>query len=556
MKKKVVNRKIHTHIEKKTMSFATNDFIPENYLEEITACVNGHRYGPMTFDRRVINITVSAEGLPNSRLFSKKDPMCALFLDGPKGNREYARTEVCWNSLNPFWVRPFTLGIYPDTSEVLIFMIYDIVNSNASLDKQKLVGSAQIDLVDLLAAKGNHVELELYSAHENKVIGKLKLIYVDVNMDVYGSIVFNFRLRDLISSGLSLGRASPFFIIQRMIPENSQFINVYKSKILEKTKNPEWYSIELIVQSICGGDLDIPLRFNFLDYLPRKSNDLLGFFDTTLRALMETRQFSVVNNDGHHVGKFNVEFVQKLEHPRFYDYTVRGVKLRPMIAIDFSSTDIDTFYSNRMQHVDTGLFSYQAAMTDICDSTRRLTEGQSYFGYGFADFPGSKCFPLTMNPEHEDISSIRSLLNAYSIVKKRTLYPKQAPLKPVIQRAREIAKKFWEEDRNVLLLIILTNGVFCDLQDAIDELVEAENEPIITLMMAMYGTRRDLESKIVRPNGRLVHSNGTKSHRQLINIVVYHDDKIYPDHKLVVRVKPLIKNMACEYLRTTNLINV
>lgn len=532
-----------------TVSYPSKDFMADSYLDEMPCRVNGYRYVKLNGPRRVINIAVAAKGLPNGRLFTKSDPVCVLSLNGPRGFREFARTEVCWNSLEPYWVRTFTLGVKSESSEMLMFDIYDVVSANYNLENQVHLASAEIDLWDLLERPGQFAKLDLVNK-AGSVVGKLLINFTECEKDVKGSLFFRFKADQLKSPSRTVRSANPFVIIQRLIPETSHLVNVYKSQIRNGTNYPEWKKVELALQFLCGGDLDLPIRFNILDYQPRGKDDVIGFFDTTTRMIMESgvSVFDIVSKKGQRVGKFTVEFIEKIEKKRFLDWQVEGIKMAPFLAIDFSSTDYDALYTNKVQHQDVGPFSYSYAINDVCDSVRPLTLGEPYLGVGFADYSSEKVWNLSMNKDRESVPTARTLLNMYFRAKTKATFPNRAPLAPVIARAREIAKKRWEDDRVITLVVVLTNGKFCDLQAAIDELVDAEGEALVTVIMVMDGTRRDLEEKIGRNDGYLVHSNGTVARRSLVHLLSYHTDKVYPDHKLSLRILPVIRRMACEYL--------
>ncbi|OHT10609.1 hypothetical protein TRFO_20013 [Tritrichomonas foetus] len=537
----------------------TRDFLQETSLEEINAHVNGYRYGPMTNDRKVINITVRAKSLQtNSFFFEKIDPICVLNLEGPKGTREYARTEVCWNSMKPFWIKPFTLDVYPDTEERLSFEIYDIVCPIRLLDKQKLIGVATVELATLL--KTNYLELDLYSVSQsgkdgNLCVGKLEVQYYEIQSDVCGSNIFKINIEQIHSPRRTFKAASPFFVIQRMNEKTTKFMNVYKSSVKEHTNNSEWPFVELNLQAICGGDLDLPLKFILYDNLLKRGQNKIGFLVTTMRTMIQQRNFLLVSKDhGSHVAKFTVDLVKSIDSMRFFDYTVKGIKIQPILAIDFSSTKIDNVYTNKLQHIDDGQFSYYGAISEVYDSIYSITQAQSFIEYGFGEnLNRVHDKVITLNKANIDNVSIESVLNAYKSARTKVMYPKNALLDPVIEKAVNEAKEQWNKDKTISLLIILTNGKFIDLQNAVDRLVKEENAPLMTLFVLMDGMRNDLNHYFNTRNGFLVDSYGNKASRKQTHIAIFHDEKVYPDHKLALRIIPYIEQMAVSILKNTEL---
>uniref|UniRef100_U3IFG5 C2 domain-containing protein n=1 Tax=Anas platyrhynchos platyrhynchos TaxID=8840 RepID=U3IFG5_ANAPP len=69
--------------------------------------------------------------------FSKSDPLCVLYTQGldTKQWREFGRTEVIDNSLNPDFVRKFVLDYFFEEKQNLRFDLYDVDSKSPDLSK-------------------------------------------------------------------------------------------------------------------------------------------------------------------------------------------------------------------------------------------------------------------------------------------------------------------------------------------------------------------------------------------------------------------------------------
>nr|KAF6494362.1 copine 8 [Rousettus aegyptiacus] len=86
-----------------------------------------------------VEVSVSCRNLLDRDTFSKSDPICVLYVQGV-GNkewREFGRTEVIDNTLNPDFVRKFILDYFFEERENLRFDLYDVDSKSPNLSKHR-----------------------------------------------------------------------------------------------------------------------------------------------------------------------------------------------------------------------------------------------------------------------------------------------------------------------------------------------------------------------------------------------------------------------------------
>jgi hypothetical protein len=535
-------------------ALTTREFTHQSYMNEISSNINGYPvFPPHNADfapgsLRVINIHVSAENLSNGKFFTNTDPLCTLFIQGPHGWQEYGRTEVCWNIVNPLWIRPFTYHVR-DGPQLLMFSIFDIICDSLSLSQQRPLGDCQLDLAALLGSPDQFVDLEIFGPSTSDAKGVLHVHFYDI-APCQGSLFFRFSLKNLTSH---LRKPNPFFVIQRLSPKGNAWISIYKSKVIAGKATPEWDRVELSLQFLCGGDLQRLIRIQVYDCKNMNTDNLIGFADTSVEILIgNADNLQLCDSNGKKTGVLSAVLIQHWTGPRLFDLRLRGVQLGTMLAIDFSSTSINAVTSNRVAHTEVGVFSYHAAINDTCDLLHPLTMGQPYLAYGFADFPGpEKLVSLTMGEmghQRDFIPNLKRVIQLYSQAKQKTMYPNRACVAPVVRKAREVAQMRWAEERTITILVILTNGRFCDLQEGIDEVVNAQFDPLCVIMVVMGGTRRELNNAFKHKHGLISDSAGNRTKRRVISIGSYLEQQIYPDERLPQKLAPAAKKMARQWL--------
>ena len=594
--------------------YKTHDFLPENSSDKIEPSINANKFGTLNQCKQVINLSIrvrrsiqynynrppvikrSSSNIfcfhqekffnaiddnnqktensllieENQKAISKessifnKNAICVLFLEDFNGNKEeFARTEVIWNQDEPNWVKGFTIEILPDMKKMLCFQIYEIISNNRNIEQQKLLAVASVELSVLMNSIKNYIQVPLSIIRSNEESYFIDLNYYEFKPDVEGSYVFTFRVDELHSQMRIIKSPKPYFIIKRMNESSNHYMNVYKSDVFMKYKNKtaEWKYVILDLQALCGGNFDLPLRISLYDYLSTKHvQNKNGYINTTLRKLIEKKSFEFIDKNGKVIAFLHTELLSKIERPCFFDLKLKGMKIRPILGIDFSSTKINDVDSNRLLHFKNNEFSYISSITEIYDSIHEIVKNQSFTSYAFADFKGEKVIPLFSEKDKMTISekknefkishlTINSIADSYNYSKHHITYPEHSLLEPLIDKALIDAQANYETDGSISLLIIVSCGIFADFAKAMKKLADSDEKPLICLFVLMNGMKVNLYDSIVQRNGKLINNLGHKSKRKLAKVVIYSDGSTFSDNRLDKEIIPSIKSMATDFFR-------
>lgn len=527
----------------------TREFVPDFYEEEIRSFPNGYKIYPHKFETlknknfHLINLFVNADGLPDVGFFTKTDPICVLSIEGDDGPIEYGRTEVCWNYLDPWWARPFTIMVDPNKPMLLYFDIYDISSNSYRLKDQKHLGSTQIDLSTLLNNKKHSAKLDI-SSNENddqSVVGYLTINFFDVEPDCFGGSRYTFGVKNIVSDERKLTRTNPFFVVQRLEKHSNYFVPVFKSAVFPKANSCMWKEVTFSHQFICGNDLKTPLRISVFDFYERDTDNFVGACDTSLEEIMKAGnlKFNLKGKSGKIVGEFIANFNGEVKQPLLSDYLLKGAHYNPVLAVDFSSTKYNSSnYTNKDLHFGPGTFSYQNAINDTADAMRILINGAPYNIIGMND----KVFTIS-----ESAPSLKEINSDYMDAKFVASFSETINLKGAIEHAMKGAEERWETSRAITTLIIISNGKFSELQKSIDLLIECESKPLIVLLVMMGDERSELQAILGQNNGALVHSSGKLGIRPIIKMVAYREDMSYESSDLRLRIEPLIEELTMKW---------
>ncbi|KAJ8258296.1 hypothetical protein COCON_G00173080 [Conger conger] len=95
--------------------------------------------------------------------FSKSDPLCVLYTQGveTKQWREFGRTEVIDNTLNPDFVRKYILDYFFEEKQNLRFDLYDVDSKSPDLSKHDFLGQMFCTLGEIVGSPASRLEKPL-----------------------------------------------------------------------------------------------------------------------------------------------------------------------------------------------------------------------------------------------------------------------------------------------------------------------------------------------------------------------------------------------------------
>ncbi|CAB1440345.1 unnamed protein product [Pleuronectes platessa] len=239
-----------------------------------------------------VEITVSCRNLLDRDTFSKSDPICVLYAQG-MGNkewREFGRTEVIDNTLNPDFVRKFILDYFFEERQNLRFDLYDVDSKSANLSKHDFLGQAYCTLGEVVGSLGSRLEKPL-GGIPGKKCGTIIVKAEELN-NCRESVMMQFCGNKLDKKDF-FGKSDPFLVFYRS-NEDGTFTICHKTEVVKNTLNPVWQAFKISVRALCNGDYDRTIKVEVYDWDRDGSHDFIGEFSTSYRELSRGQsQFNV-----------------------------------------------------------------------------------------------------------------------------------------------------------------------------------------------------------------------------------------------------------------------
>ncbi|XP_036919191.1 copine-5 isoform X2 [Sturnira hondurensis] len=503
-----------------------------------------------------VEITVSCRNLLDKDMFSKSDPLCVMYTQGMENKqwREFGRTEVIDNTLNPDFVRKFIVDYFFEEKQNLRFDLYDVDSKSPDLSKHDFLGQAFCTLGEIVGSPGSRLEkpLTIGAFSLNSRTGKPMPAVSNggVPGKKCGTIILSAEelsnCRDVATMQFCankldkkdfFGKSDPFLVFYRS-NEDGTFTICHKTEVMKNTLNPVWQTFSIPVRALCNGDYDRTIKVEVYDWDRDGSHDFIGEFTTSYRELARGQsQFNIyevinpkkkmkkkkyVNSGTVTLLSFAVE-----SECTFLDYIKGGTQINFTVAIDFTASNGNPSQSTSLHYMSPyQLNAYALALTAVGEIIQHYDSDKMFPALGFGaklppDGRVSHEFPLNGNQENPSCCGIEGILEAYHQSLRTVQLYGPTNFAPVVTHVARSAAEVQDGSQYSVLLII-TDGVISDMAQTKEAIVNAAKLPmsiiIIGVGQAEFDAMVELDGDDVR-----ISSRGKLAERDIVQFVPFRD---------------------------------
>uniref|UniRef100_A0A8D1IGX0 Copine-5 n=1 Tax=Sus scrofa TaxID=9823 RepID=A0A8D1IGX0_PIG len=502
-----------------------------------------------------VEITVSCRNLLDKDMFSKSDPLCVMYTQGMENKqwREFGRTEVIDNTLNPDFVRKFIVDYFFEEKQNLRFDLYDVDSKSPDLSKHDFLGQAFCTLGEIVGSPGSRLEksLTIGAFSLNSRTGKpmpavsngsglwmesLRTTGLEASGGVpgkkCGTIILSAEelsnCRDVATMQFCankldkkdfFGKSDPFLVFYRS-NEDGTFTICHKTEVMKNTLNPVWQTFSIPVRALCNGDYDRTIKVEVYDWDRDGSHDFIGEFTTSYRELARGQS------------QFNIYEVTLLSFAvesecTFLDYIKGGTQINFTVAIDFTASNGNPSQSTSLHYMSPyQLNAYALALTAVGEIIQHYDSDKMFPALGFGaklppDGRVSHEFPLNGNQENPSCCGIDGILEAYHHSLRTVQLYGPTNFAPVVTHVARNAAAVQDGSQYSVLLII-TDGVISDMAQTKEAIVNAAKLPmsiiIIGVGQAEFDAMVELDGDDVR-----ISSRGKLAERDIVQFVPFRD---------------------------------
>uniref|UniRef100_G3NAP5 Copine 3 n=1 Tax=Gasterosteus aculeatus aculeatus TaxID=481459 RepID=G3NAP5_GASAC len=439
-----------------------------------------------------VELTVSCENLLDKDIGSKSDPLCVLLMNSSDSQwYEVGRTEKVQNCLCPRFAKKFVIDYYFEIVQQLKFGIYDIDNKTVDLSDDDFLGQLECTLGQVVSSKKLTRPLVL----KNKTPAGKGTITISAE-EIKDNRVVNFEVeaRKLDNKDF-FGKSDPYLEFYKQTATGWQL--AHRTEVVNNNLNPTWKPFRIPLQSLCGADLEKPIKVPKYIFLP----NLLKWFEC-VNSKKKQKKKGYKNS-----GVVSVKLCQEYT---FLDYIMGGCQINFTVAIDFTGSNGDPKSPQSLHYISPqGVNEYLSATWSV--------------GRGRSD-------PFC--------AGIEGVVEAYRVCLPQVKLYGPTNFSPIINHVACFAKQALQQTTasQYFVLLIITDGVITDMDETRGAIVNASRLPMSIIIIGVGGADFSAMEFLDGDDGRLRSQTGEAAMRDIVQFVPYRQFQNAPRQALAQSV--------------------
>uniref|UniRef100_A0A8D0CFZ1 Copine III n=1 Tax=Scleropages formosus TaxID=113540 RepID=A0A8D0CFZ1_SCLFO len=494
-----------------------------------------------------VELTVSCENLLDMDIGSKSDPLCVLLMNS-SGSQwfEVARTERVQNCLSPKFAKKFVVDYYFELVQKLMFRIYDIDNKTVDLSDDDFLGELECTLGQIVSSQKLTRPLVLKN---KKPAGKGTITISAEEIKDNRVVNFEVEARKLDNKDF-FGKSDPYLEFYKQTETAWQL--AHRTEVVKNNLNPTWRPFQIPLQSLCGGDMDKPIKVECYDYDNDGSHDLIGIFETNMTRLLQASRASpcyelcfscmLEQRDSSLTVWLVVPLTQQVvRRYTFLDYIMGGCQINFTVGVDFTGSNGDPRSPDSLHYISPqGINEYLAAIWAVGMVIQDYDSDKMFPAFGFgAQIPPTwqSCstaygicvpqvsheFPLNFNPANPFCAGIEGIVEAYRICLPQVKLYGPTNFSPIINHVARFAAQATQQKTasQYFVLLIITDGVITDLDQTRSAIVSASKLPMSIIIVGVGGADFSAMEFLDGDDGRLRAPSGEPATRDIVQFVPF-----------------------------------
>ncbi|XP_056403941.1 copine-1 [Hyla sarda] len=512
-----------------------------------------------------VQLSISCADLLDKDIGSKSDPLCVVLQSVGDGKwSECLGTERVKNCQSPEFSTKPVIDYYFEKVQSIKFGVYDIDNKSVDLNDDDYLGGYECTLGQIVSNRKLKGALEL---KKGKPAGKGTITIIAEEIKDTRVVNLEVEARNLDKKDL-FGKSDPFLELFRQGDDGSWQL-AYRSEVIKNNLNPCWKKFSVPLQSLCGGDLNKPIKVHCTDYDSDGSHDLIGIFETNLSQLQKAGggppvEFDCINpqkkqkKKGYkNSGVVRVKSCKIDVEYSFLDYVMGGCQINFTVGIDFTGSNGDPRSPDSLHFISpNGVNEYLTAIWCVGNVVQDYDTDKQFPAFGFGaqvppDWKVSHEFALNFNPSNPYCAGVQGVVDAYRQALPQVRLYGPTNFSPIINHVTRFASSVAQQKTasQYFVLLIITDGEITDLNDTRNAIVQASKLPLSIIIIGVGSADFKAMEFLDGDNGVLKSSSGEPAARDIVQFVPFRQFQNAPREALTQAVLAEIPKQLVSYFK-------
>ncbi|TDH67394.1 hypothetical protein CCR75_008512 [Bremia lactucae] len=520
--------------------------------------------GLATTPSSVVELRFRCKGLKKSDFLSQSDPFIVVYMQEAqtKGWKEVGQTETINNTANPVFVKTFQVDFFFEEVQRLRVEVFDRDSPSEKLSDHDFLGCVEITMGQLMASKGQSAVLQVLQndkkrGHVHYLSGHV-IIDAEEVKSCADIVHVRFSATKLDNKDGWFGASDPFLNIYRLRDAQSDplaetsWILVWRSEVIMNNCNPKWRHATIGVQTLCNGELSRLLKIECMDWERSGMHQFIGSCTVKTIELVtgELRSINLINRERQlrkgkrykNSGVLVVEQIELQKQHTFAEFLRGGCEVSLIVGIDYTASNGNPSDPLSLHYLGGNyqgqMNDYQAAIAATGAILEPYDSDKHFPVYGFGGLVNGvadHCFPLTFDPSQPEVDGLGGILKAYSDSFQFVHLHGPTKFAPLVHQASAISRAFsapaeqgGHGNLKYFVLLIITDGAIMDMQETIDELVQASTLPLSIVIVAVGNADFTAMSALDADGKVLIDSRRQRAARDIVQFVPFNQFRSNP----------------------------
>jgi len=503
---------------------------------------------------------ISCRRLVKPDIFSSVDPEVKVYSKN-QADEEWilvGTTETLFDCVNPNFSNHIISQLPTAYHQQQPFK-FEVINTNPDDPAQKIMGSAQTTLENLLNPKKPLLILNLKNNQMKETDSKI-IIQTEKTGDSLSEVSWQWKALKLVNTDSWFGfdRANPFlrFFKKR---EGGDNLQVHETPAIMNNLNPTWEPFKILDHQLCGADHKRIFRVECWDWQNDQNHRFIGAAEISLQQLkMSQMEYELKHpHKKKIVGTLKITNFSLQSQYTFYDYINGGQQLKIMLGVDYTGSNKIPTDPKSLHAINPhlGYNEYQRAMYAACQALMDFDIDKIIPMYGFGGIPHyptynsqtvSHCFPCTGNNFQVGASGFDGILNTYQYSLQNVQLSGPTYFSPLIKEIMKFAEsQKYNPPGLFTVLVILTDGEIHDMDETVNLLIESCELPLSIIVIGV-GNEHFSKMETLNDWKNIKNSKGKSLSRKLVDFILFKkiDKKISP---LSQKISNFIQEQLVKY---------